>query len=390
MRNPSSSLQHRALEFLLERPVLERVDGDVAPTEEFSAYVQLRKRRPRRIIPTSPPRSQIVSHRAVVRLVVRVRASRSRRLAPTHFIPCLKSSFARISTSANGTFIEFKICTHVFENPHLGASFVPFMKSTTRCSATNASMDSRAARAPSAPRLARRARVRSRTARAPRASRASRASSRASSSRASSSASSSSASSPRRGLAPAPRRRRARRAIDRASSSSNLAPSIARRGRSSTRRSRRERSIDRGSRDPKIQTRPTASLIVAPRSNRRATATRAMAHRATVSVDARARGDALASRATRGATRDGARRATRGAHDDDDATDARDVDDAMRRARARRDASTCATRDASTSAMMGAETRARGDGWREARAGGSTDAGGGGGRGRARRRARAG
>ena len=179
MRNPSSSLQHRALEFLLERPVLERVDGDVAPTEEFSAYVQLRKRRPRRIIPTSsPPRSQIVSHRAVVRLVVRSR-SRSRRLAPTHFIPCLKSSFARISTSANGTFIEFKICTHVFENPHLGASFVPFMKSTTRCSATNASMDSRSSGPICAETRASRARPvahRARTARVPTTTRGARAS----------------------------------------------------------------------------------------------------------------------------------------------------------------------------------------------------------------------
>jgi hypothetical protein len=33
-----------------------------------------------------------------------------------------------------------KICTHVFENPHLGASFVPFMNNTTLFSAMNASM----------------------------------------------------------------------------------------------------------------------------------------------------------------------------------------------------------------------------------------------------------
>jgi hypothetical protein len=33
-----------------------------------------------------------------------------------------------------------KICTHVFENPHLGASFVPFMKSTTLFSEMKASM----------------------------------------------------------------------------------------------------------------------------------------------------------------------------------------------------------------------------------------------------------
>eukprot|EP01018_Ginkgo_biloba_P017514 Gb_08376 [translate_table: standard] len=32
---------------------------------------------------------------------------------------------------SNGTFIEFNICTTVFENPHWGKSFVPFMKSTT-------------------------------------------------------------------------------------------------------------------------------------------------------------------------------------------------------------------------------------------------------------------
>jgi hypothetical protein len=46
-----------------------------------------------------------------------------------------------MSTSANGTCIEFKICTHVFENPHLGASFVPFMNSTTLFDAMNASIE---------------------------------------------------------------------------------------------------------------------------------------------------------------------------------------------------------------------------------------------------------
>ena len=219
-----------------------------------------------------------------------------------------------MSTSANGTFIEFKICTHVFENPHLGASFVPFMNSTTRC-LRDERVDGRAQLGPHLRRDARVvARVRSRTARAPsRVARVARIVARRVIARAivvgvvvvgivAPSRS-------RAGAAPAPRRR----AIDRASSSSNLAPSIARRGRSSTRRSRRERSIDRGSRDPKIQTRPTASLIVAPRSNRRATATRAMAHRATVSIDARARGDAWrrARRAARRGTARDARRAGR-------------------------------------------------------------------------------
>ena len=45
-----------------------------------------------------------------------------------------------MSTSVNGTSMDSKICTHVFENPHLGADFVPFMNKTTLFSETHLSI----------------------------------------------------------------------------------------------------------------------------------------------------------------------------------------------------------------------------------------------------------
>jgi len=56
------------------------------------------------------------------------------------FIPLLNCSLAKMSTSVNGTFMLCKICTHVFENPHLGADFVPFMNNTTLFSVTHLSI----------------------------------------------------------------------------------------------------------------------------------------------------------------------------------------------------------------------------------------------------------
>ena len=56
------------------------------------------------------------------------------------FIPALNCSLAKMSTSVNGTSMDSKICTHVFENPHLGADFVPFMNKTTLFSETHLSI----------------------------------------------------------------------------------------------------------------------------------------------------------------------------------------------------------------------------------------------------------
>jgi len=56
------------------------------------------------------------------------------------FIPTLNCSLAKMSTSVNGTFMLCKICTHVFENPHFGADFVPFMNRTTLFSVTHLSI----------------------------------------------------------------------------------------------------------------------------------------------------------------------------------------------------------------------------------------------------------
>lgn len=56
------------------------------------------------------------------------------------FIPTLNCSLAKMSTSVNGTFMLCKICTHVFENPHFGADFVPFMNKTTLFSVTHLSI----------------------------------------------------------------------------------------------------------------------------------------------------------------------------------------------------------------------------------------------------------
>ena len=81
-----------------------------------------------------------------------------------------------------------------------------------------------------------------------------------------------------------------------------------------------------------------------------------MASRA-VSIDARARGDAMASRATRGATRDCARRATRGTQTTTTRRRAMTTTRCDGLARTGRGG---ATRDASTSTMMGAGAGARG------------------------------